>query len=152
MTTETPKRQRGPLGFALAAIFNFFVLLVLNAYEVWRPWLGGVVTETFSQVLWAANLACVVQIFGNLILYVTSPWWLRRLADLAFALSTLVAVIVFYQVYPLDLARFGPLPDVLGHLVLFLGIVGATIAIFVTLVRLASGKGSQLPPPHPSHP
>lgn len=149
---ETKVKERGPLGFALAAIINFLALLAVNAHEVWRPWLGGVVTDAFSQVIWAANLSCMVQIFGNLILYASSPWWLRRLMELAFTIASLISLIVFYRVFPLALERFGELVVVLGHLVLFLGIVGTAIAIFVTLVRLASGDGSRLPPPHPSHP
>lgn len=140
---ETIVRERGPLGFAVAAIFNFFLLLFLNANAVWRPWLGGVVTEAFVDALWALNLGCVVQIFGNLLLYVSAPWWLRRTMDVAFAIAGLIGAIVLYRVFPFDLARFGELVVVLGHLGLFLAIFGTSIAIFVNLVRLASGGGSR---------
>lgn len=145
-------KERGPLGFAVAAIFNFFILLLANAHELWRPWFGGVVTDAFSQVVWAIDLTCLVQIIGNLVLYVRSPWWLRRVVDLVFAVAGLVGAIVMYRVFPFSLERFGDLVVVLAHVVLFLGIFGTSVAIFVNLVKIASGEGTSHPPPHPSHP
>jgi hypothetical protein len=65
--------------------------------------------------------------------------------DVVFAIAGLIGTIVVYGVFPFDLARFGDLVVVSAHLLLFLGIVGTSIAIFVNLVRLALGDQS-----HPS--
>ena len=140
--SERTVRERGLLAIAMAAIVNFIMLLVFNAPATWRPLLGGVVTAEYGDVLWALNLGCVVQIVGNLVLYIARPWWLRRLMDVVFAIAGLIGAIVIYGVFPFDLTRFGDLVVVLGHLALFLGIVGTSIAIFVNLVRLASGDTS----------
>jgi hypothetical protein len=146
--SERTVRERGLLAIAIAAIVNFFMLLVFNAHAAWRPLLGGVVTDAYLDVLWALNLGCVVQIVGNLILYLARPWWLRRVMDVVFAIAGLIGAIVVYGVFPFDLSRFGDLTVVLGHLALFLGIVGTSIAIFVNLVRLVSGAGSSTPTTH----
>lgn len=148
---EITVKERGPLGFAVAAIFNFLILLLASAHATWRPWLGGIVTDAFADVLWAVNLTCMVQIIGNLILYVRSPWWLRRLMDVVFAVAALIGAIVLYRVFPFDLERFGELVVVLAHVLLFFGIFGTSVAIFVNLVRLASGSGSSHPTTH-AHP
>ncbi|MDP1826970.1 MAG: hypothetical protein Q8L48_27095 [Archangium sp.] len=148
--TET---EKSPVGFAFAAIFNFVFMLVLNAHAVWRPWLHGVVTASFVDVLWAANLGFVVQIFGNLVLSVTSPRPLRRVMDLIFASAALVGAVVFYRVFPFDLARFGEPVVVTARVLLALGVFGSAVAIMVSLVRLlASAFGGGTRPHTPVHP
>jgi hypothetical protein len=146
---ELTRRERGPAVFGALAVFNFGMLLLLNAHPVWRPLLGGVITERFVDVLWAANLGFVVNIIGNLVLSVTSPKALRRFFDLLFAIVAFVGVVVFYRVFPLDLSRFGGLVVVFAHVVIALGVFGAAIAILVNLVRFIGGGGTRATPAHP---
>lgn len=150
---ESTQTEKSPIGFAFAAVFNFVFMLVLNAHAVWRPWLKGVVTESFADVLWAANLGLTVQIFGNLVLSVTSPRPLRRAMELIFAVAALIGAVVFYRVFPFDLARFGEPVVVTARVLLALGVFGSAVAILVSLVRLlASAAGGGTRPHRPVHP
>jgi hypothetical protein len=153
--TET--ERRGTLGFAVAATFHFFFLLFLNAHELWRPWFGGLVTERFSEVLWAVNLGLVVQIFGNALLSVSSTRLLRRIMEVVFSLGALVGALAFYRVFPLDLTRFGDSAVVLARVVFFLGVVAASMVVLVNVFILLrtpelrrAGRGAEdgapLPP------
>jgi hypothetical protein len=149
--------ERSSLDFAMAAIINFLFMLLMNAHDAWRPMLGGIVTESFDDVLWAVNLGCVLQIFGNLILSVTSPDPLRRFSELVFAVGALVAAVVFYRVFPLDLARFGEPAVVLGRVIAFLGVAAASMTILVNFMRLVGPltrtgeRGTHAPLPPGSH-
>ena len=128
--------ERSSLDFAVAAIMNFLFMLLMNAHDAWRPWLGGIVTHSFEDVLWAVNLGCVLQIFGNLILSVTSPTPLVRFCEFVFAIGALVAAVIFYRVFPIDLARFGEPAVVLARVIAFLGVAVASMSILVNFVRL----------------
>jgi hypothetical protein len=135
--------ERRSLGFAAAAVFNFIIMLSINAHPVWRPWLNGVVTEEFADVLFALNVAFVVRIFGNLILSVRSPPALERFLGLAFSITAFIAVAVFYRSYPLNLSRFGEPLDGLTRVFFFLVVAAASTAFLVNLVRYSSADESE---------
>ena len=154
MNHSLQDEDRSSLDFAVAAIINFLFMLLMNAHDAWRPLLDGVVTESFDDALWAVNLGCELQIFGNLILSVTSPEPLRRFSEFVFAIGALVAAVVFYRVFPLDLDRFGEPVVVLARVVAFLGVAAASMTILVNFVRLVGpltrtgerGTHAPLPP------
>lgn len=127
--------DRTSLGYASAALFNFIFMLCVNAHGVWRPWLGGVVTEAFGQVLWAINLGLVVQIFGDLLLSLSSPRPLQRFVELLTSITAVVGAVVFYRVFPLDLARFGTLVPTVTHLAMFAVVLATSLAVVVNFAR-----------------
>lgn len=135
----TPSKEQGKVRYALWAAFSLLLLLFTSAHDVWRVWLGGVVTDDFRQCVWALNLVYVVALFGNVILLVTNVWWMRLVVELTLATMGLLAGTVLYRVFPFDLARFGDAAVVAGHGVLFFILITLAVAIFVALVRLASG-------------
>ncbi len=130
------EEERSSLDFAVAAVVNFIFMLVMNAHDAWRPLLGGIVTDSFDDVLWAVNLGCVLQIFGNLVLSVTSPQPLRRLSEFVFSIGALVAAVIFYRVFPLDLTGIGEPAVVLGRVIAFLGVAAASMTILVNFMRI----------------
>lgn len=136
----TPKKEQGKVRYALWAALGLLLLLFTSAYEVWQPWTGGLVTPDFRQVVWALNLIYVVVMFGNVILLVSNPWWMRLLVELALATVGLMSGMVLYRVFPFDLQRLGDAAVVIGHGVLFFILITLGVSIFVTLVRLASGS------------
>jgi hypothetical protein len=151
MVEATQRHERGPAGFVVAIIVNALLLLAWSAHGVWRPWLGGVVTPSFEDVLWAFYLGCSVQILGNVLLLANDARWLRRTVDTVTAAASLVGVIAFYRVFPLDLSRFGDWATVTARVVLMLGVIGSGVATLVGLIRLVLG-GEVPPAPRPSHP
>lgn len=153
MARTMPRDEPGTLGFAIAVVLNFFLMILVNAHDAWRPLFGGIVTEKFNDVLWAVNLSFVVQIFGNLVLSVTRPLPLRRFMDLLFSATALLGAIVFYRVFPFDFARFAPSLEGFARMLFFFGVLVSGLAIVVNLFRFlaaAIGRGSHphLPPTH----
>ena len=134
--TTAGAAERDSLGFAGAAIFNFVLMIFINAHDAWRPWLDGIVTESFQDVVWAVNLGFVLQIFGNLILSVSSPRPLRGLTELVCSVGALAGAVVFYRVFPLDLSRFGDSAQTLGHTLAFVGVAASAMAILVNFASL----------------
>jgi hypothetical protein len=135
----TPTKEQGKARYALWAAFALLLLLFTSAHDVWRPWTADAVTPAFAQVVWALNMIYVAAIFGNVLLLVSNPWWLRVTVELVLATVGLLAGIHLYRVFPFDLARFGDAAVVLGHGVLFFILLTLGVSIFVSLVRLASG-------------
>lgn len=151
MNPSSPTSERSSLGYAFAALFNFVFMLCVNAHAVWRPWLDGVVTDAFAQVLWAFNLGLMVQIFGDLVLSVTSPPALRRLVELLTSLTGVLGAVVFYRVFPLDLSRFGDFVPRVAQLALFAAVLATSLAVVINFARfmvsLRAGERDELPPP-----
>ncbi len=150
MKATTPT-ERSSLGYAFAALLNFGFLLCVNAHAVWRPWLGGVVTDAFGQVLWAINLGLVVQILGDLLLSVTSPRPLQRFIELLDSVTGVIGAVVFYRVFPLELSRFGQFLPMVAQLALFAAVLAAALAVVINFARfMAATRGDDrkpLPPP-----
>lgn len=142
--------HRGTLSFAVAGILNLLFLLILNAHDRWRPWLDGLVTERFGEVLWAVNLGLVIQIFGNFILSVERTRMLERIMEVGFSIAALIGALAFYRVFPMDLTRFGDNAVVLVRVVFFVGVVAASMAIVVNLIRLMRTPELRANPPKDS--
>lgn len=119
-------------------IGNVIALIIVNSVPAWRHLTAGVVLESWSQILWAANLSLAVQIVGNALL---AAWHPRRVVFLVQALcsaAALVSVVVFYHVFPLDFAAVGVgWVNTLFRVFLVIGIVGTSIAVVVQGVRFA---------------
>lgn len=137
--------DRTSLGYASAALFNFVFVLCVNAHEVWRPWLGGVVTETFDQAVWAINLVLVVQIFGDLLLSVAHPGALQRFVELLTSIALVLAAIVFYQVFPFELARFGKRVPTVAHMALLAVLLATSLAVVINFARFMQASRADDP-------
>ena len=142
--------DRTSLGFASAALFNFAFLLCVNAHVVWRPWLGGVVTDAFGQAVWAINLLLVVQIFGDLLLSVAHPQALQRFVELLTSIALVLGAVVFSQVFPFELARFGKLAPTIAHLAMFAVVLASSRAVVVNFARFM--QASRGDGPHRQNP
>lgn len=150
MPATIEKREPGAGSFIIAALFNVVMLLLINAHASWRPLLGGIVTEAFADALWVMNLGCAVQIVGNLLMLADERRRLRRAIELVFNVVALLGAVVMFRVYPFDFSRFDAWVNVTARVLMVLGIVGASIALVVTLVRFVAGdRGSRHRPAHP---
>ncbi|GMU59476.1 MAG: hypothetical protein AMXMBFR34_12390 [Myxococcaceae bacterium] len=146
--TSTPRGAARGATIVITAVW----MVVVNAQEAWRPLLGGLVTPAFTQVLWAINLACAVQMFTCAVLLVHEARWLQRLADAANAAAAVVSALVFWRVFPLELSGWGAWVEVTVRVLLILGVVGGSVGAVVNLARLALGGELPPPAPRPSHP
>jgi hypothetical protein len=126
---------------------NVIAMVIVNTVLLWRQYTHGVVLESWVDILWAANLSCLVQIAGTLLLALYRPARLYALMELLFSMAGLLSVIVFYIVFPLDFSILvGPWLNTLLRVVMIVGIGGAAIGVIVWLVRFIAGK-DYLPAP-----
>lgn len=125
-----------------AMIGGIIGLIVVNSVPLWAHLTNDIILESWTKILWAANLSMIVQIIGNLFLAIYRPARLYSFIQMILAAAGLVSVIVFYQVFPLDFSHLaGPWLNTLVKVLLLLGMVGTCIAIIVHLVRTIIGTG-----------
>ena len=123
-----------------AMIGGIIGLIVVNSVPLWAHLTNGIILESWTKILWAANLSMIVQIIGNLFLAIYRPARLYSFVQLILTIAGLVSAIVFYQVFPLDLSRVaGNWLNILVKVALVLGIIGSCIAMLVQLVRTIIG-------------
>jgi hypothetical protein len=133
-------RERRTGELVSSAVFNTIVLVAVNLWRLWQPLTMGVVLPSWAFILWAANLSLAVQIVGNIILAGYRPKWFNALMQTVFAAFSLLSLVVFLLVFPLDFSRVGiPWLNLALHVVLIVGIVGAVIGVVVNLVRFIVG-------------
>jgi hypothetical protein len=123
-----------------SAVFNILVLVAVNLWVLWQPLTMGVVLPTWAFILWAADLSLAVQIVGNIILAGYRPKWFNALMQTVFAAFSLLSLLVFLLVFPLDFSRVGiPWLNLALRVVFIVGAVGAVIGVVVNLVRFIVG-------------
>ena len=125
------------IGAMIGAVIG---MAIVNSVPLWRNLTNGIILESWTKILWAANLSMILQVIGNLVLTIYRPARLCSFIQLMMALVGLVSVCVFYQVFPLDFSRVvGNWVNLLTKGLLMVGIVGSIIAIIVHLVRTILG-------------
>jgi predicted neutral ceramidase superfamily lipid hydrolase len=123
-----------------AMIGGVIGLVIVNSVPGWAHLTHGVILESWTKILWAANLSMILQIVGNFFLAVYRPARLYSFIQLILALAGLVSAIVFYNVFPLDFSHIvGNWLNILVKALLILGIAGSFIAVIVHLVRTILG-------------
>jgi hypothetical protein len=99
-----------------------------------------VVLESWTDILWAANLSGAVEIVGNLLLIFYRPPRFNALIQAVFAAVGVLSIVVFVLVFPLDFSQIvGAWLNTLLRAVLILAAAGAAIACIVHLVRMVLG-------------
>ena len=133
-------RKRSTGGFISSAVFDIILLVAVNLWRLWQPYTMGVVLPGWADILWAANLSLAAQIVGNVILAGYRPLWFHALMQAVFAAFSLLSLVVFLLVFPLDFTRVGiPWLNLALRVVFIVGIVGAAIGAVVNLVRFIVG-------------
>lgn len=103
-------KEKKALDFVGSIIGNIIGLALVNSYFLWKPLTHGIVLDTWTEALWAANVSLVVQIAGNLILAFYHPARLYFFIQAIFSAAELLSVIVFYIVFPLDFSHHELVP------------------------------------------
>lgn len=124
------------IGYAIALLVNLALLWVVHQYPVWIPWLGGVVTERFADVVWAIDLSIWVQIIGNGILIAIHPRILRRILDLVSTAFGALSMYVTWSVYPFEFDRLVAGLDGIVVVLMILILVALGLALVANVVRV----------------
>ncbi len=126
-----------------SVIFNFIFMFVINKVPDWNILF---ITEQFSAVLWALNLALAVQIAGNFMLIFYRPLFLHHLIHVIIALFSLLSLIILYTVYPFDFSFVGDWFDLVIKIILIAASIGTVISGIINLIKFFTslakiGKG-----------
>jgi hypothetical protein len=134
------KRKR--IGELFGAIIGDIIAIVLvNSMLVWRQWTNGVVLESWIGILWAANLSLTIQIVGNLILIFYRPQPMVAFMRMIFSAASLVSMIVFFMVFPVDFSAIGAAwLNTTLKVILAVAMGAACLSLIVNLVRLMTGR------------
>jgi hypothetical protein len=123
-----------------AIVANVVAIVFVNSVPLWRQWTLGVILESWTGILWAANLSLVVEIAGNLLLIFYRPPRFYALVQAAFAAVSVVSIIVFYLVFPLDFSGLvGTWLNSLMRAILVIAAAATAIGLVVHLVRAVLG-------------
>lgn len=133
-TRTRPSRTQRRVGYVVGAFVNALVLVAVNWWPGWDalPFL----TDDFRLVLGWVNASIVVGLLANLLYAVADPPRVRAGGDLVQNLVGLAAMVRLWQVFPVHFAPGGFDWELVARVFLGIGIVGASIAILVALVRL----------------
>jgi len=88
--------------YIFAVIANLIILYIANNIMNWNL---SFISSTFSQVLWAINLAIGSVIIGNILFLIYDPSWFRHLLKVFINILGLMAVYTFYIIFPLNFSQ-----------------------------------------------
>lgn len=128
--------------FVGAILGNLIGIAFMNTVLFWRQYTQGVILPSWIDILWAVNLSLVAQIFGNLLLAFYRPPRFYALMRAFFAAASLLSVIVFFLVFPLDFSRL--VGNWLNTLLKVLMVISMGVSLImgtVQLVRFIVGPG-----------
>jgi hypothetical protein len=136
------KMKEKKTGQLIGAIFgNIVGIILVNSIMVWRQWTQGVILETWMDILWAANLSLIVQLAGNLVLIFYRQRAFSVFMDVVFSAVSLVSLIVFFIVFPIDFSVLvGDWLNTVLKVVVIVAMGGTLIGFIVNLVRLLTGR------------
>jgi len=125
-------------GYVVAVAVNAGLLYLLNRNPGWQavPFL----TPAMGRVIGVVNLSIVVGLAANLVYVVWDPAWLRALGDLTTTGVGLLAMLRLWQVWPFDFPAGTPW-ELLTHVMLGLGLLGAVVGIIASTVRYVRSLG-----------
>jgi hypothetical protein len=136
-------KEKKTSDFIGAIVGNVIGLAFVNTVALWRQSTGGIILDSWSEVLWAWNLSLAVQVAGNLFLAFYRPARLRSFVKAVFAATSIVSSLVFFVVFPLDFSRaVGTWLNTTFRVLTGLGVFGSAVGLIVNLIRTATGTRS----------
>jgi hypothetical protein len=132
-------KERTTADLTASSIANAIGIVLFNTVPLWRQYTQGVVLQDFVQILWAANISFLVQIAGNLSMMFYRPPRFAAFTRILATSASLLSLIVFYVVFPLDFSQVGAAwVNSALRVVLIAGMIGSSIALIVQTVQLAA--------------
>jgi hypothetical protein len=121
--------------YILSIIAYLVLLYIANNLINWNL---SFVSSSFTQVLWAINLAIGVSIFINILLIIYDSPWFRHIMKALISIFTLFAVYIFYVVFPFNFSQTNSVIAVKFILIILIVILLITIVfeVFKVLFRI----------------
>ena len=132
MAERRDDKDRSAGTYIAGVAANAIVLFLVNQAADWNlPFL----TDGYTAVLWALNLSILVQIAGNAILIFIHPRFLHYLAQAAFNVVSVLAIIILAAVFPFDFSFIAGVINTITRIALIVGAVATGISAVVNLFR-----------------
>lgn len=130
-TKARPSRAARRFGYVVAIVLNAAMLYAINVWPGWDvvPFL----TDDTVDVLEVVNASIVATMAANVVYVFRDPPRVKALGDVVTTVVGLVAMVVIWRVFPLDLSSGW---ETVARALLAIGIVGSGIAIVTGIVRL----------------
>jgi hypothetical protein len=125
-----PNRSEYVFGIIINLILFYIANNILN-------WNLSFIAPSFSQVLWAINLAIIVTIVGNILLIAYSVPWFRHLVKAVMNVFGFIAAYVFYTVFPLIFSQ--SYLYVLAKIILILILIVGFLSILFEIIKMIIG-------------
>jgi len=119
------------LEYIIVIFVNLLLLYIVNNILNWDL---SFISPTFTQVIWAFNLAIGVSILGNILFIMYDPKWFRHSMITVVNFFRLIAVYTFYKVFPLVINHYYLI--LLYKLMLIVIMAMLVIAIFFEIFKL----------------
>lgn len=133
---EVSMKRRTTSDIVSNIVMNVIFLVFVNTVPLWLDHTRGVVLPAWSNALWAMNVSTGAQLAGYLFLLFYRPQWLDGLLRAVFAAAGLLAVIVFFIVFPIDFSAISlSWLNTALRVVLWVGMAGSLIGVIVGLVK-----------------
>ena len=133
-TKARPSRAARRFGYVVSIVLNAVMLWAINVWPGWDvvPFLTDDTVDVLD-VLDVVNASIVVTLAANVVYVFRDPPRVRALGDVVTTVVGLVAMVVIWRVFPLDLSSGW---ETVARILLGIGIVGSAIAIVTNVVRL----------------
>ncbi len=97
-STPSPARK---IGYVVVVIIMFVILYLVRNYERWHlPFL----TPDFERFLFYIEISIYATIAANILFIFYDNRWFKHLAQVVTGIAGALSVIMFYVIYPLNLA------------------------------------------------
>jgi hypothetical protein len=129
----TRDRPNKMINYILGGIVDGILLYVLHQLPRWNV---PVITDRFPDILPVVTLSLSVQIVFYVVLVLFHPLWLHYLAQVVFAVFSVIALGVIVEIFPFDFAELvGTWLNIAFRIFLIVILVGTVISGIVNLVR-----------------
>lgn len=132
--SDTARSTTRTIGYLIAVVVNAVMLVIVNNLLEWG-WFSWL-TEDFELILPILNISIVASIVANLVYVAYDANWFKSLIDTGLLAISLAVAIRTWQVFPFDFStwEFDWAPVI--RVVLALVIVGMTIGLIASVIRL----------------
>jgi hypothetical protein len=113
-------------------IWNLIWLYVVNHLTGWDV---KCITHHFSAVLWALNMNILIQIGGNILMFIFDIRFVRNISRIVLEAANFLTLIILYYIFPFDFSVYPGL-IFLNWLVPLLVIIGMVVSALKVLSNL----------------
>jgi hypothetical protein len=131
---EKPHRNRRQ-NYVGNIIWNLIWLFIVNKVPDWHL---SFINDHYLAVLWALNMSIVVQIGGNILMFLLDFRLIRNLCRIIMEAAGFLVLIILYYIYPFDFSNTHgwAFMDQLLPWLMIIGMVVTALTILASLWKL----------------